>query len=273
MRDMANGRTTTAVVTGAGRGIGLAIAHVLTERGHRVLLTDIDEEAAAKAAAQVGQGAWSLQQDVRELASHDQVAARAGEVGRLAVWVNNAGVLEAGACWEHEPAVVSRLLDVNLHGAVAGSTAAVRAMAHEGGAILNVASISALSPVPGLALYAATKAAVLSFTTSLEGDLRHAGLPIKAKALLPDVVDTPMVTDRAHDPGAAMLFAGPRPLTPEQVARAGIDLLEERQIFRVVPRYRGLIARSAGAFPALGLPTTAALRRLGDRRQRQARTP
>lgn len=79
------------------------------------------------------------------------------------------------------------------------------------GVVLNVASLSALTPVPGLALYAATKAAVLSYTTSVQGDLRHAGLPVRVRALCPDVVGTRMVTARAADPGAALLFAGPKP--------------------------------------------------------------
>jgi len=68
---------TTAVVTGAGRGIGLAIAARLADRGHRVLLTDIDGDAAARAAAEVGRGAWSAAQDVRDPTGHRDIAAQA----------------------------------------------------------------------------------------------------------------------------------------------------------------------------------------------------
>ncbi len=128
-------------------------------------------------------------------------------------------------------------------------------------------SISALSPVPGLALYAASKSAVVSYTTSLQGDLIHAGLPIRVHALCPDVVDTAMVRARQHDPGAAVLFSGPAPLTPEAVAEAGLSLLDGRQVFRVVPRWRGLVARSAGLAPSVGLLATASMRRIGERRQ------
>jgi short-subunit dehydrogenase len=259
--------TTTAVVTGAGRGIGLALARGLAAQGHAVVMTDIDGDAAARAAEQVGGGAIGMAQDVREIDSHRRVAAEAEKLGPLAVWVNNAGVLFAGNCWEHSDDQIATILEVNLRGVIAGSAAAVTAMGPAGGAILNVASISALTPVPGLALYAATKAAVLSYTTSLQGDLRHAGLPIRARALCPDVVGTAMVTERAHDPGAAMLFSGPKPLTEDQVARAGLALLESRQVFRVVPRWRGALVRGIDAAPAVGLPLLGVMRKLGDRRQ------
>jgi short-subunit dehydrogenase len=263
---------TTAVVTGAARGIGLAIAKSLAARGHRVLLTDLNGEAAERVARTIGPGAWGVAQDVRNAASHDAVTALAAERGPLAIWVNNAGVLHAGNSWEQRPELVAQTLDVNLRGVMAGCAAAVNAMGARGGAILNVASISALAPVPGLAVYAATKAAVLSYTTSLQGELNHARLPIRARAVCPDVVATEMVTSQARHPGAALLFSGPKPLSPEAVAEAAMDLMDSHQIFRVVPRWRGVIARTSGLAPAQGLHTLALMRALGERRQRRSAT-
>ncbi|MCF8571052.1 SDR family oxidoreductase [Gordonia sp. HY002] len=258
----------SAVVTGAGRGIGLAIARELCARGNRVVLTDVDGESAERAAAEIGGGAIGLEQDVREIGSHRRIANAAEELGPLARWVNNAGILFAGDAWTHSDEQVAALLEVNTRGAVAGSSAAIEAMGARGGAILNIASISALTPVPGLALYAASKAAVLSYTTSLQGDLDHAGLPIRVHSLCPDVVRTAMVTDNERDPGAVMLFSGPAPLSAERVARIGVDLLESRrQIFRVVPRWRGSLVRIVDAAPSVGLSALGVMRRIGERRQ------
>lgn len=264
------GRTTTAVVTGGGRGIGLAIARRLGDAGHAVLVTDIDGAAATAAAASIGNGAWAAEQDVRDPDGHRAIAAQAADRGPLAVWVNNAGILIAGDAWAHPDTEMQAILDINIRGVFAGCRAAVEAMGAGGGRILNIASLSALTPVPGLAMYAATKAAVLSFTTSLQGDLGHAGLPIRVRALCPDVVSTAMVHEREKDAGAALLFSGPRPLAPDEVAAAGLALLESRQLFRVVPRWRGMVSRSVDVAPSVGLRALSVMRSLGERRQRRS---
>lgn len=262
---------TTAVVTGGGRGIGRAIARRLADAGHTVIITDIDADAAQDAAASVGRGALGIAQDVRDAASHREVARIAAEHGQVAVWINNAGVLLAGNAWEHTDAELALILDVNIQGVMAGTSAAINTMGSAGGAILNIASLSAFMPVPGMALYAATKAAVLSFTTSVQGDLRHADLPIRIRALCPDVVNTAMVRDRAHDSGAALLFAGPKPLDEDAVAKAGLDLLTSRQVVRTIPRWRGAMGRSLDLDPGLSLAGIELVRRLGDRRQKRGK--
>lgn len=186
------------------------------------------------------------------------------------MWVNNAGVLLAGNAWEHTDAEVAGILEVNVQGVMAGTSAAITSMGAAGGAILNIASLSAFMPVPGMALYAATKAAVLSYTTSVQGDLRHAGLPIRVRALCPDVVNTAMVRDRSHDPAAALLFAGPQPLDEDAVAKAGLDLLTSRQLVRTIPRWRGVMARSLDLDPATSLGAIELVRRIGARRQQRS---
>lgn len=261
---MSNG---VAVVTGAGKGIGFALAGQLADKGYQVLVTDIDGDAAQVAADRIGRGAWAIGQDVRDIAGHAKVAAEAAARGPVRVWVNNAGVLFAGPAWEHPTEHLAAIIDVNVKGVFAGCAAAVDVMGAEGGRILNIASISALTPVPGLALYAATKAAVLSYTTSLQGDLDHAGLPIRVRALCPDVVGTDMVHDVEKDPGAALLFAGPRPLDEKDVAAAGLALLESRQIFRVIPRWRGVMVRVGDVAPSVGLKVLAMMRRTGEKVQ------
>ena len=164
-----------AVVTGAGRGFGLEIARRLAGRGYEVLCTDIDEQAAARTAERVG--GFSLALDVRDPEAHRAAARAAVERGRLEVdRVNNAGVLRTVKAWEHSDEELRLLVEVNLLGVIYGSRAAIEAMRSEPGDnrhIINLASLSALSPVPGLAVYAATKHGVLGFTTSLQGDLER----------------------------------------------------------------------------------------------------
>ena len=155
----------SAVVTGGARGIGRGIAERLVQRGYAVVLTDIDGDAARRTASEVG-ASEGLAQDVRDEDSHVAVAEAAGRYGRLAVWVNNAGVGDPGSLGELSSEAVHRVVDVNLKGVLWGMRAALEAFGARPGDIVNISSLSAMGPVPGLTVYAATKSAVLSATMS-----------------------------------------------------------------------------------------------------------
>jgi NAD(P)-dependent dehydrogenase (short-subunit alcohol dehydrogenase family) len=258
-----------AVVTGAGRGIGRAIARRLAERGMTVLATDVDETAARETAEEIGGGAWSMTQDVRDADGHRAVASAARQRGRVEAWVNNAGVIRTDKAWEHTDDEVRLMAEVNLLGLLWGCRAAVDAMRDHGGHIVNMASMSAFGPVPGLAVYGATKHAVLGFTASLQGDLEEAGVPIRVHAVCPDAVDTPMVRERQDEPDAAIIFSSGGLLQPEQVAERAVALLDSNRVVLTFPRYRAWIARATGMAPRAGLALAGPIKRYGDRVRRR----
>jgi short-subunit dehydrogenase len=260
----ASSSPSVAVVTGAARGFGLEIARRLAGRGHHVVLTDVDASVATAAAELGGTG---LVADARDIADHRRVADAAAARGRIAVWVNNAGVARAAKAWEHEDADVDLMVAANLLGVIHGSRVAVQAMAAQGGHLLNIASMSAHGPVPGLAVYAATKAGVVNFTASLQGDLDLAGLPIRAHALCPDVADTALVRAARAEPDAAILFAQRDILDAATVADAAVALLDGGRVLRSLPGRRAALARVAGMVPRVGLPVLARMRAAGERRR------
>ena len=259
-----------AVVTGAGRGIGREIARRLAGRGLAVLVTDVDEEAAREAAEDIGGGAWPMAQDVRDPDGHRGAAAAAEQRGRLEAWVNNAGVIRTEKAWEHSDDEVRMIAEVNLLGVLWGCRAAVEAMRSGGGHVINLASMSAFGPVPGLAVYGATKHAVLAFTESLQGDLDDAGFGIRMHAVCPDGVDTRMVGERVDDPDAAIIFsAGKNLLDPGEVAERIMALLDTTSIVLTIPRYRVPLLRLTHRYPRFGLKLAAFFKKIGERNRKK----
>jgi len=256
-----------AVVTGAGRGLGRKIAERLARKGYEVLVTDIDGAAASATAAAIGAGAWALPQDVRDPESHRTIARAATARGELEVWVNNAGVLVVGETWERPDADVRRMIEVNLLGVIWGCHAAVPVLA-EGGHLVNIASLSALVPAPGLAVYGATKHGVLGYSLSLAGELRRAGRRVHVSALCPDAIAGDMTDAVAHDAAAGLLFSSPTMLTLDEVAVAAVELLDHPRLVRTMPAYRAALIHLLRPFPALGLPLLEQVARLGRRRKR-----
>lgn len=262
----------TAVVTGAGRGIGREVALRLARRGYDVLATDVDEAAAQVTAEAIGERGWAMRQDVRDPGSHRAVAQAASARGPIAVWVNNAGVLRTEKAWEHSDDDVRLMAEANLLGVFWGARAAVDAMrANGGGHLINLASMSAFGPVPGLAVYGATKHGVLAFSESLQGDLDEASIPIRVHAVCPDGVDTRMVGERADDPDAAIIFSsGKKLLDPGDVAERIVALLDSKAILLAIPRTRVPLLRLTSRYPRLGLKLAALFKKIGERNRRKA---
>jgi NAD(P)-dependent dehydrogenase (short-subunit alcohol dehydrogenase family) len=237
----------SAVVTGAGRGIGRGIAELLVARGYAVVVTDVDGAAARRTASEIGAAA-GLEQDVRDEASHDLVSAEAARHGELKVWVNNAGVGYDGTLAGVTSAHVDALVDVNLKGVLWGMRAALAGFGPGGGDVVNIASISGLGPVPGLAVYAATKAAVVSITMSASVEAPRG---VRVHAVCPDGADTAMVA--AMDPdGTAkpIVHSSGRLLTAEEVARGAVDLIGSRRVVLSMPQWRGALTRVGQVLPS-----------------------
>ena len=138
----------------------------MVARGHRVVVTDVDGEGAARTAAEIGAAA-GLALDVRDPAAHAVAAEEAARHGVLTAWFNNAGVGDDGTLSELSEEAVRRLVEVNLLGTLWGMRAAIAAFGDPGGDIVNTASLAGLGPVPGYSVYAATKAAIVSVSMSV----------------------------------------------------------------------------------------------------------
>lgn len=256
---MTTTRRRSALVTGAGRGLGKDIAALLAGRGFRVMVTDLDAGTAAAAAEEIGHGATSAVVDVRVHEQIEQVRdTLVAETGGIDVWVNNAGVLLTGPAWEQTADQRKLHLDVNALGTINGTVAAIDAMRGTvpgsrggGGHIINIASLAGISAVPGEAVYAASKHAVMGFSSSTSADLRLAGVTdIDISCICPDGIWTPMLHDKLEDPQAALSFSGVL-LQPADVVHAVGKVLDSPRPVTALPAWRGALARLGAAVPQL----------------------
>ena len=242
--------TASVVVTGGARGIGRGIAEIMVRRGFHVVITDVNGEAVHRTAEEIGAVA-GLQQDVRDEASHQAVAEEAKRHGPLAAWFNNAGVGNDGALMELSSAEVEQLVQVNLMGAIWGMRAALGAFGPEGGDIVNTASMSGHGPVPGLSVYAATKAAVVSLTMSVHVESHK---NVRVHALCPDGVATDLVESMKHHGRAkALVHSGSRLLLIEEAAQAACDLVGSKRVIRSVPSWRAVLMRFTSVTPSVSM--------------------
>lgn len=227
-------------ITGAARGIGLATARLLAQHGAVVAIGDLDEALAKEMAAEVGGHGYPL--DVADRESFASYLAQAeADAGRpLEVLVNNAGVMPSQAFLEQPPAVDRLTFDVNVTGVINGMRLALPGMVARGrGHVVNVASLAGKFPLKGLAVYNASKFAVVGLTAATRLETARTGVSVSA--VLPSAVDTEL---------SSGISFRPLPKTkPDKIAEGVLASIRTRKAEIAVPRWVGRVEKVGALSP------------------------
>jgi len=238
------GPNRAALITGASSGIGTEIARVLHGRGHHVVLVARRAERLAQLAGELGERASFVPVD---LSRREERATLGEQVNRLGleidILINNAGLSTMGPQHRADTNAELDMLEVDVAAVVDLCTRFVPAMVNRRrGAVLNVASVGAFGPLPGQAVYGASKAFVLSYTHALRAELKNTG--VTAATLCPGPVHTGFGEQAGFtDAEAKALMPKPMWVSARDVARAGVDGLDDGRAV-IVP---GRINRAAAA--------------------------
>jgi short-subunit dehydrogenase len=194
-----------AIVTGASRGIGFALAEALGEEGYDLTITARKPESLERAAGRLRDRGFTVEHVVANMAAeegvHEVVTRHRERYGRLDVLVNNAGVGIGAKADEHVTKFIDMQLAVNLRAIVlfyreCADLLLAAGAEHRNALVVNLASLAGKSPQPWLSVYSATKAAVAAYTVAMNKELAKHG--VKSVAFAPGFVDTDM-TDYVKD--------------------------------------------------------------------------
>ena len=213
MRDF---KERVAVITGAGSGIGRALAQALAREGAHLALSDVNDEGLTETAASLASGA-KVTTELVDVADREAMEAHAAHVieahGRANLVVNNAGVTVGARVADLTPEDFRWIVGINFWGVVHGSQVFLPHLKASGeGHVVNISSVFGLISVPGQSSYNATKFAVRGFTESLRQELEIEGAPVSATCVHPGGIQTNIARD------ARMTFSSDQPIqTPEEV--------------------------------------------------------
>lgn len=245
---MDNVRGKTIVITGAARGIGYATAAALLARGARVVIGDRDvalEESAVAKLSNVGPvSGYPLDVADPESFATFLDKARADGGGRIDVLINNAGVMPVGPFLDHTDQAVRSAIEVNFYGVVNGCRLALPEMVkRRHGHIINIASLAGMLAVPGQALYAGTKFAVLGLSTALADEFAPQGVQISC--VMPTFTNTELIAGTSTG-------GMTKPVEPEDIAAAVVRTLDKPKTAVSVPYALRFVAASTAFLPPRG---------------------
>ncbi len=239
------------LVTGAGNGIGAALATRLTDLGDSVALVDVDMDAASAVAERCGANALALAADITDLAAMESaVAATVERFGRLDVCVANAGVATAGSLRHVDPDAFDAQLRVNVGGTFRTVRAAIPALEQSRGYLVLVASLSAIAAPPGLGAYGASKAATETLGDVLRIELTHLGIDVGVAYFA--FIGTDMVTGGQREQGAfkvmldSMRWPIKRIVPVEEAVETLVRGIAKRARRIVAPGYIRMLMRLRG---------------------------
>lgn len=244
---MDNIRGKTIAITGAARGIGYATAKALLARGARVVIGDRDVavlESAVSELVKLGPATgYPLDVTDRESFAVFLDKARSDGAGHLDVLVNNAGVMPIGPFLDETEQSIRSAVEVNLYGVITGCQLALPEMiARRRGHIINIASLSGLIPLPGQAVYNATKFGVVGMSTALADEVAPQG--VEVSVVMPPFTRTELISGTAE----------PKipPVEPEDIADAIVKTLNKPKTHVAVPPALRFTAQIAQLLPPRG---------------------
>lgn len=245
---MDNIRGKTVAITGAARGIGFATARALLQRGARVVIGDRDvafEESAVAQLSTLGPvSGHPLDVTDPESFATFLDKARADGGGHIDVLINNAGVMPVGPFLDHSEQAVRTAVEVNFYGVLTGCRLVLPEMvARRRGHIVNIASLAGMLAVPGQALYAGTKFAVVGLSTALADEFEPQGVQISC--VMPTFTNTELIAG-TNATGAT------RPVQPEDIAAAVVKTLDNPKTAVSVPYPLRFVAAATAFLPPRG---------------------
>lgn len=217
-------------ITGSARGIGLATASALIEQGANVSIGDIDYQLAESVAGDLGPRARAFNLDVTDRSSFNSFLSETeSEIGPLDVLINNAGIMPISRIIDEDDETSTKTLVVNLWGVINGMKLALPPMLERGhGQIINVSSMLGKVAVPGLAVYSASKYAVVGLTDAVRKEIDGSGVCLTL--VLPTMVFTELSSGIKTGQGL-------RPITADDVASAVVASVVNKRRNVYVPRY------------------------------------